>query len=188
MRPIAISVVGRRCNAAALRWRPTPKLVAEGLFPGYFLNLPLCSGGRRHLRSVTMLRVEGRSSAPVSPFSLQAPADVCQPAPSVGSNSLSSADTPLSRWFSDQLAEVAASAHLDEQASQSPPRSCHQQYLRQLPRSLSSKQFSVRYKHWADKVIEDMMEGSAVARSCSCSMRCAARRTCASCVPRYCSP
>ena len=120
-----------------------------------------------------MLRVGGRSSAPVSPFSLHAPADVCQPAP-VGSSSLSSADTPLSRWFSDQLAEVAASAHLDQQASQSPPRSCHQQYLQQLPRSLSSKQFSARYGRWADTVIEDMMEGSVTARSCSCSMRCAA--------------
>ncbi len=124
-----------------------------------------------------MLRVGGRHSAPVSPFSLQAPTDVCQPAPSVGSTSLSSADTSLSRWFSDQLAEVGASAHLDQQASQSPARSCHQQYLQQLPRSLSSRQFSARYGCWADTVIEDMMEGSVAARSCSCSMRCASAHT-----------
>ncbi len=120
-----------------------------------------------------MLRIGGRQSAPVSPFSLQGPTDVCQPSPSIGSNSLGSADTPLSRWFSDQLAEVAASAHLDQQASHSPAQSCHQQYLQQLPRSLSSRQFSARYGCWADTVIEDMMEGSVAARSCSCSLRCA---------------
>ncbi len=126
-------------------------------------------------QSKAMLRLGGRH-APVSPFSLHGATDVVQPAPSFATNSFSSDDSPLSRWFSDQLAEVAASAHLDQHGP--PPhqqQQQQQQHLQHLPRSLSSKQFSARYGRWADGVIEDMMTSprSLADRSNSSSLRCA---------------
>ena len=137
--------------------------------------------------SRAMLRLGGRH-APVSPFSLHGPADVVQPAPSFATNSFSSADSPLSRWFSDQLAEVAASAHLDQHAQ--PSHQQQQQPLQHLPRSLSSKQFSARYGRWADGVIEDMMTspGSLADRSNSSSLRCASRYLYDARKPGACAP
>ena len=139
----------------------------------FFTDAQSGAGAGASVAPNIMLRLGGRS-APVSPFSLHGPIDVVQPAPCFGTNSFSSADSPLSRWFSDQLAEVAASTRLDQHAPPPPPQ--QQQPLQPLPRSLSSKAFSARYGRWADGVIEDMMTtpGSLADRSDSSSLRCAA--------------
>lgn len=151
------------------------KLLVKVKFAGHFSIDVICAGEAPATDRCGAVVRMGSRLAPVSPFSLHSPAEVVQPAPSVNANSLNSADTPLSRWFSEQLAEVAASARLDQQGAQAVPQSCHQQYLQQLPRSLSSKQFSAHYGRWADTVIEDMMAApsSMPDRSYSSSIKCA---------------